>query len=147
MKSAAEITKDTSLFKIQKYFSNLTNYDTELDYVSWLETGNVGKITFEMDKYKLLYELLDYMKIEYYKDYPHIQIVKYEYIEIRSLFRSIPKTRKIKNILIDIMLINASDDRKEYFNIRVNNKEAFGIAERIAKEIVNYIGIDVKIRF
>ncbi len=100
-----------------------------------------------MDKYKLLYELLDYMKIEYYKDYPHIQIVKYEYIEIRSLFRSIPKTRKIKNILIDIMLINASDDRKEYFNINVNNKEAFGIAERIAKEIVNYIGIDVKIRF
>jgi len=138
--------KNTSLFVIRDHFNNLTNYDTTLDYIEWLKIGNVGKITFTMSPMKLLKELLHYMKLEYEDDYYDFNIIEktttIEYTKLRK--RRIEKIHTKR--LLSITLIRP-DNEKPYFTIRVRQKESFDLAEKIAIEIVNYIGLDCKIEY
>jgi hypothetical protein len=138
--------KNTSLFIIRDYFNNLTNYNTELDYIEWLKVGNVGKITFYMNPMKLLKELLSYMNLQYVDDYYDLFIVKkIETVTYTKIRKKIKKS--VKNIHLLRIILHKPENSKEYFIIYVNDKDSFDIAEKIAIEIVNYIGLDCKIEY
>jgi hypothetical protein len=154
------ITKDTSLFKIRDHFKEFCNekYISDLTYVEWLNVGNISKITLKMDPVKLLLELLSYIKElknnnqdnkKYRIKHDYRSIYIYEITSIEENVSFFSKKKKIVKRSVERLHIRHTftEDDKEYFIIYVRTKRAFNLVKRISTEIVNYIGLDVTIKY
>jgi len=143
------INENTSLFEIYHHFLKLSNTKkpSKLNYLEWLDVGNVGKISISMNKLKLLEEILDHLKYNYTIDnWEDIIYIKEYKTHEKRVFLFFKKTKVIKTTLCKITL-RTSKKNTQYFTIKVYKKYAFKVAEEIALEIVNNIGVDCKIRY
>jgi hypothetical protein len=86
------------------------------------------------------------MNLQYVDDYYDLFIVKkIENVTYTKIRKKIKKS--VKNIHLLRIILHKPENSKEYFIIYVNDKDSFDIAEKIAIEIVNYIGLDCKIEY
>ncbi len=147
-----KIVKDTSNFEIYKYFTKLTNNNNvnknNIDSVDWLLGKTKGKLYFEMNMIKVIKEILDSKKLISSTSFSYnngldVYILKRITREEKFLWS---KKTIISNERVYLFAVEY-DKSENIVILHVHKKEILNTVEDIAYDIINNIGLDVKIKY